>query len=345
MQLGSMPLLKRWRLEQEAITFAVVLLLVILLAWGSPAFLDSNNLDSLQTSMAPNMIIAIGMMVLFIVGLFDLSVGAVMGLSGIITALVLSAGYGMGAAIACGLGVGIGIGLINGLLVAVFGINHLIATLGVMYMTRGVIEVLLLGAPLAGFTSFPLAFTMLGNGSIVGVYWMFLFALALVVVGEFVLRRTVLGRRLYFTGGNHDAARLIGIDTKRMQIGALVFSGFMAALAGVLVTARIGMANRYLGIGLEMNIIIACLVGGGSIAGGKGSAIGAMLGVAFISLITNAFNLFEVPSEWQSSVIGAVLVVVVAIDGILLLRKQRVSWQTILGWRSPRRNSATLPAE
>lgn len=345
MPLGSMPLLKRWRLEQEAITLGVVVLLVLLLAWGSPAFLDVNNLDSLQTSMAPNMIIAVGMMVLFIVGLFDLSVGAVMGLAGIITAMVLSAGYGMAAAIACGLAVGVAIGLVNGVLIAVFGINHLIATLGVMYMTRGLIEVLLLGAPLAGFTSFPPAFSMLGNGSVAGFYGMFLFAILVVAVGEFVLRRTVFGRRLYFTGGNHDAARLIGIGTKRMQMGALVFSGFMAALAGVLVTARIGMANRYLGVGLEMNIIIACLVGGGSIAGGKGSAIGAMLGVAFISLITNAFNLFEVPSEWQSAVIGAVLVVVVAVDGILLLRKQHVSWRTILGTRLPWRRSSPVPAE
>jgi ribose transport system permease protein len=329
----TMSFLKRWRLEQEAITLAVVAALVLLLAFGAPAFLNANNLDSLQTSMAPNMIIAIGMMVLFITGLFDLSVGAVMGLSGIVTAYVLSAGYGMAAAIASGLAVGMLIGLANGMLVAIFKINHLIATLGMMYMVRGLVEVMLIGTGLGGFTEFPASFTLLGNGQVFGVYGMFIFALALVVAGEFVLRRTVLGRRLYFLGGNPEAAAMIGIKTTRLRVGAFVFSGFMAALAGVLVTARIGMANRYLGVGLEMNIIIACLVGGGSIAGGKGSLIGAMLGVGFISLMTNAFNLFEVPSEWQSSVIGLVLVIVVVIDAILLLRKQRLPWASIFGLR------------
>ncbi|MDT3378551.1 ABC transporter permease [Labrys neptuniae] len=330
----TMPLLKRWRLEQEAITLGVVAALVLLLAFGAPAFLNANNLDSLQTSLAPNMIIAIGMMVLFITGLFDLSVGAVMGLSGIVTAYALSAGFGMAGAIVCGLAVGAVIGLANGVLVAVFRINHLIATLGMMYMVRGLVEVMLIGTGLGGFTEFPAAFTLLGNGQVFGIYGMFIFALGLVIAGEFILRRTILGRRLYFLGGNPEAAGMIGINATRLRIGVFVFSGLMASLAGVLVTARIGMANRYLGVGLEMNIIIACLVGGGSIAGGKGSLIGAMLGVGFISLMTNAFNLFEVPSEWQSSVIGLVLVIVVVIDAIMLLRKQRLSWATIFGTRS-----------
>ena len=327
----SMPLLKRLRVEQEIVTFGVVGLLTLALLAGSPAFLDPNNLDSLQTAIAPNLMVAVGMIVLFITGLFDLSVGAVMGLAGIVTATALQHGFGLPASVAAGLGVGIGIGAVNGILVAYAGINHLIVTLGVMYMTRGVIEILLKGEGLAGFTDYPAGFLHLGSARLGGVYAAFLAVVAVAVVAELVLRKTRLGRAVYFTGDNPEAAKLIGLDTRRIRLGTFVLSGFMAALAGLFATARMGMANRYLGTGLEMNIIIACLVGGGSIAGGKGSVLGAAFGVVFISLLTDAFNLFEVPAEWQSAVIGAILVAVVVFDGAMILRKQRRSWQSILG--------------
>ena len=326
-----MPVLKRLRLEQEAITFGVVVLLAIGLILGTSAFMDFNNLDSLQTAIIPNLMIAIGMMVLFVTGLFDLSVGAVMGLAGIVTALGMQHGFGLPASVLFGLGVGVGIGVVNGLLVAYAGINHLIVTLGVMYMTRGIIEVLLKGEGVAGFTNYPDAFLAVGNLKLGGFYDVFLLMLAVTVLMELLLRKTRLCRSLYFTGGNLEAAKLIGLNTRRIQLGAFVFSGFMAAFAGLFSTARMGMANRYLGTGIEMNIIIACLVGGGSIAGGKGSIIGAFLGVVFISLLTDAFNLFEVPAEWQSSVVGAILVAVVVFDGVMILRKQRRSWRSILG--------------
>ena len=126
---------------------------------------------------------------------------------------------------------------------------------------------------------------------------------------------------------------LDGLTRDNFRIAHDVSSYSLAALAGVLMTARIGMANRYMGEGLEMQIFIACLIGGGSIAGGKGSYIGALIGVAFIALLTNAFNLLTVPSEWQAVVIGGVLIAVVVADATMVLRKAGRPWRNIFGLR------------
>ena len=327
------PLLRAWRVEQELLTFGATVLIAVVLASISPAFLDRNNLASLQTSIAPNLIVAIGMMTLFMIGRFDLSVGAVMGISGITAAMTLSAGAPVPVAVGAGLLTGLAIGAFNGFMVAWLGINHLIVTLGVLYMTRGVIEVIMSGQGLGGFTSFPPGFTILGQWEIGGLSGIFLFALVLCLCFELFLRLTVPGRSLLFLGGNPHAAAATGLNQRRIEFMAFVLSGGLAALAGVLMTARIGMANRYMGEGLEMQIFIACLIGGGSIAGGKGSYIGALIGVAFIALLTNAFNLLTVPSEWQAVVIGGVLIAVVVADATMVLRKAGRPWRNIFGLR------------
>ncbi len=325
--------LRAHRLEQETITLAAVVMMALALAIVSPAFLDANNIASLQTSIAPNLIVSLGMMTLFMIGRFDLSVGAVMGLSGIAAAMALNAGAPVPVGFAAGLCVGLAIGAFNGFMVAWLGINHLIVTLGVLYMTRGVIEVIMAGQKLAGFTSFPPGFVTLGQWSMGGVSGLFLFALLLCLCFELFLRLTFPGRSLLFLGGNPQAAAATGLDRRRIEFFAFVLSGGMAALAGVLMTARVGMANRYMGEGLEMQIFIACLIGGGSIAGGKGSYIGALVGVTFIALLTNAFNLLTVPSEWQAVVIGGVLVLVVIVDATMVLRKAGRPWRNIFGLR------------
>ncbi|TNC72739.1 ABC transporter permease [Rubellimicrobium roseum] len=329
--IRKISFIRSTRLEQESLTFGVVVLLAVVLSFVSPAFLDPNNLASLQTALAPNLIVAIGMMTLFMIGRFDLSVGAVMGISGIASAMALNAGLPVPVAFLAGIATGVFIGAFNGFMVARLGINHLIVTLGVLYMTRGVIEVAMSGEKLAGFTSFPPSFSLIGQLQFAGVSALFLFALLLCVVFESFLRLTLPGRKLLFLGGNPQAAEATGIRRRWTEFWCFVLSGGLAALAGVLMTARVGMANRYMGEGLEMQIFIACLIGGGSIAGGKGSYVGALAGVLFVTLLTNAFNLLSVPSEWQAVVIGAVLVLVVVVDGVMVLRKSGRPWNGIFG--------------
>lgn len=301
-----------------------VLIALFLLATKGDVFLDGHNLDSLQTSIAPSGIVAMGMMVLLICGVFDLSVGSVMGLSGVVAAIALSKGVPMSLGILFGLCTGAVFGLCNGVLVALVGINPLITTIGTMYIARGLSEALLVGKGREGYRGFDPAFIDLGTGKFLGVYYMFWIMLILVGLVQFLVNKVHAGRQLYYVGGNPDAARLLGLKTRRTRILAYCFCGTMASLAGVLATARYEMANRYLGVGLEMKIIISCLIGGGSIAGGRGSIVGALLGVAFMSLLSNSFNLLELGSQWQDVVVGAVLIAVVVSDGYLYLRKQRI---------------------
>ncbi len=308
--------------KKEVMVFSLVCIMTIILLFTTQHFLDPNNIDSLQTSIAPSAIIAIGMMVLLITGMFDLSVGSVMGLCGVIAGMFLSAGFPVWLAFLLALICGALIGLLNGLLVEIAGINPLITTIGVMYIGRGMSEWLLVGKGREGYRNFDASFINLGVGKFLGLYYMFWVMIILVIIVQLYLWYSATGRRLFHIGGNEEASRQLGIRIKHIRIGAFIFSGTLASLAGVLSTARYEMANRYMGESLEMNIIIGCLVGGGSLTGGQGSIIGALLGIMFMSLITNLFNLWEIAPHWQYVVIGGILVFVVASDGFLSMRKK-----------------------
>ncbi len=325
MKQKLMPIISSLARRRETLAFALVTAIVLFLLVKTDVFLAVANLDSLQTSIAPSAIIATGMMVLLISGGFDLSVGSVMGLSGIITAIALSKGLPVPVSMLCGLGVGVVFGLFNGFSVAVVGINPLITTIGTMYIGRGLSEILLVGKGREGYRGFDPSFVSLGTGKFLGVYTMFWIMLGIVIVAQYMVRRAYVGRQLYYMGGNHQAAKLLGMKTRSIRIGAYCLSGVMASVAGILATARYEMANRYMGVGLEMKIIISCLIGGGSIAGGQGSIVGALLGVMFMSVLNNSFNLVELASEWQDVVVGAVLILAVVSDGYLVMRKRRLA--------------------
>lgn len=324
MKQKALSIAKDLARKREAVALSlVVLIALLLLVTNGSVFLHGDNLDSLQTSIAPSTIVAVGMMVLLISGAFDLSVGSVMGLSGVVSAIFLSKGAPVPVCVFAGLCTGAAFGLLNGVLVAVAGINPLITTIGTMYIARGLLEVLVLGKGREGYRDFAPSFIRLGTGKFLGIYYMFWVMIVLVASAQYFVRRAYAGRQLYYVGGNREAAKLLGINTTRVRIVTYCFSGVMASLAGVLATARYEMANRYMGEQLEMKIIISCLIGGGSIAGGRGSIVGALLGVTFMSLLGNSFNIMELGTEWQNVVIGAVLIAVVVGDGYLYLRKQR----------------------
>jgi ribose/xylose/arabinose/galactoside ABC-type transport system permease subunit len=296
--------------------------LILFLSISNPYFLTIGNMDSLQTIVAPNTIIAIGMMLLIILGMFDLSVGSVMGFAGIVTGYLLSKEGNIFVSIICGLSVGILIGLINGLLVVYIKIPALIATIGSMYIVRGFCEMIMTSDVAMVISNFPVSFTTFGNKMILGLYPMvWICIILLVIVGVFV-NHIYIGRLLYYIGGSIDSARSLGMPINRVRMFAFVASGSFAAIAGILSVARFESASRYLGQDIQMNIIIACLIGGGSLKGGKGTIVGCFLGTLFVSLLKNAFNLFEINSSWQNVVLGAILVFIVTIDGYFTIRKR-----------------------
>jgi ribose transport system permease protein len=308
--------------KNGSVAFLMCIVMIIFLGLTQTRlFFDSFNLQALMNAIAPNGIVAFGMMILLITGVFDLSVGSVMCFGGLVTAILLTEGTPPVFAILAGLGSGAVVGLINGILVEFGGINALISTVGTQYIFRGASELLLVGRGKGGFSGFPKEFVDFGRGDFLGIYWMFWILLIFLVVFSLYISKRPTGRRLYFIGGNEPAAMQMGIKKRKIRVTAFVLSGLLAALAGILITAKSDAANRYTGQGQEMNVIIACIIGGGSMNGGQGTLLGATFGTLFLSLLQNAFNLFNVEASTQNIVIGAVLMAVVAIDGFVTMRR------------------------
>jgi ribose/xylose/arabinose/galactoside ABC-type transport system permease subunit len=314
--------LKSFTKRNEFISLALCVVLVILLSIRSNYFWSFGNLDSLQTSIARTVIVAFGMMLLLICGYFDLSVGSTMLLAGMLMGQFFLSGLSVPVMIILVLLSGILIGCLNGLCVAVLKLNPLIVTVGTQQIGYGLANYIYQKS-LRGIGRFTPEIIKMGEGKFLGLYYMTWIALLLLLVFGYYLTYTSSGRKRYFVGGNRDASRLIGFNDKWIVFISYVIAGVLAALASILFTARIMSPGQNTGENIHMTCIIACVVGGGSFAGGKGSALGAVLGVTFMSLLTNMFNLLEMKLQFQNVIIGFILVAVITIDGYLLLKKQR----------------------
>jgi ribose/xylose/arabinose/galactoside ABC-type transport system permease subunit len=308
----------------ESISLVLCVIMILILSIFVPRyFYNSFNLSSLVAAVAPEGIIALGMMMLLIAGVFDLSVGSVMCLGGLVASMAVTFGVPTPLAVLLGLSAGLLTGAVNGLLTEIAGVNPLITTIGMMYMVRGVTEIVLVSRGKAGYANFPQSFKNLGQGTFLGVMYMFWVMLILLVFFTIYITMRKGGRRIYFIGGNESAALAMGIRKRKIRISLFILTGVLAALAGILVNARTGSANRYIGQNSHLNIIIACIIGGGSLAGGKGNMLGAIFGTLFLALLNNAFNLFEVNQHVQSLTTGTVLLAVVVIDGYMSILKRR----------------------
>ena len=308
----------------ESISLSLCLFMIFLLGLTVPRFFfNSHNLNSLITSTSPEGIVALGMMMLLISGVFDLSVGSVMCLGGLVSAIALTAGFSTPIALLLGLGSGTVIGLFNGVITEYCGVNPLITTIGMMYIVRGITEITLVTRGKAGYGDFPESFRQLGQGRFLGIHYMLWMLIVFALLLSIILAKRRIGRKIYFIGGNAAAAAALGINKKNIRILLFMLSGTLAALAGILINARAGAANRYTGVNSHLNVIIACIIGGGSLAGGKGNMAGAIFGLLFLVLLNNAFNLYEVNQHIQSLVNGLVLLAVVVTDGWLNLLKRR----------------------
>jgi len=302
-------------LQTRELTLLVLILLIIFgMSLTSPYFLTIANLRAVAVGMTPTAIIVIGMAILLASGGFDLSVGAVMALSGTVVALLLASGVSMPLAVACALGLGIVAGLTNGGLVTLVGVNPLVATLGTMSIARGVALVMTEGFSVSGL---PQGFSYVG-----GTYWFGLpllmwITLILVLVFDLLVRHTRFFRQIYLIGANERAALLSGIAVARVRIAAYALCGFLAALAGVLLASRLMSGTPTAGNALELQVLAAAVIGGASLRGGEGTILGAFLGVVFVALINNSMTMLAVSVYWQMIVTGLVLVVAVALDVIV----------------------------
>ncbi len=301
----------------------VVMILVIgmLLHLQTGRFFTTANLNAISLGFAASAIIVIGMTMALVSGGFDLSVGSVFAMGGVVAAVALRAELGVPLSIGLGIGAGLLAGLVNGLLIAVVQINPFITTLGMMGIARGVGLAITQGSPLA---SLPREFFVLGQGrAVLDIPNLILIALLLVVVGDILMRRSAWFRQIYYVGGNEDAAHLSGINVTIVKIAVYAMSGALAALAGVLSVSRFTVADPGAGTGEELRIIAACIIGGCSLSGGRGTVIGGLLGLVFVGFINNGMVLLRVPVYWQNLAMGVILLLAVGFDTVNQRWQQR----------------------
>lgn len=296
---------------QGVYALIALIILCVLLSFLSPNFLTVENIISIALQTAVIAIIAIGMTYVIITSGIDLSVGSVIALAGVVAGQLLINGLNIVLAMLVGVLIGALFGLLNGLLITKGNLQPFIATLGTMMIARGLSLVLTDGLPVSGL---PKDFTTLGNGKLLGIPIPVIFLIVIAVITHLVLSKTVFGRYVYALGSNEEAARLSGVNTNINKILVYVLSGVLAALAGMLLAARLVSAQPSAGTGYEMDAIASVVIGGASMAGGIGSITGTVIGAFTIGVLRNGLNLLNVSPFWQQIAIGVVILLAVYFD-------------------------------
>ncbi|MBV9059284.1 MAG: ABC transporter permease [Pseudonocardiales bacterium] len=289
-----------------------VLVLFIYLSLASDAFITANNLINIGVQSAVVAIIAIGMTIVIITAGIDLSVGSVAALSGVLGALlVVNYGVAIPLAIIGGTAIGAVAGMVNGLLVTQAGMAPFIATLGMLSVARGLVYIVTGSVAVSGT---PPEFKVLGQGRLGALPIPVLTLVLVAVLGHLILTRTKLGRYAYAIGSNVEAARLSGVPVKRYLAIVYIISGTMAGLAGMIAASRVNSGQPNFGIGLELDVIAATVIGGASLFGGEGTVVGTLLGALLIALIRNGSVLLDINTFYQQIIIGIIIWIAVFWD-------------------------------
>jgi len=297
----------------EVGVIAALLLIVALFYVLQPAFLSERNIRAILNVVSFVGIIAIGQTILLVAGEFDLSVGSVAGVSAVSAAQFMTLlAWPVPLAVMGGLGIGMFIGLLNGIVVVKFRIPAFIQTLGMLFIGQGLIQLITGGYPVYPL---PESVSNFGMSSFAfGLGWSFVFFIIAALTADFVLRRTVLGRNLYATGGNREVARLVGINTTYYKIGAFMTVGALAAIAGIFVMADLQSGTTSIGSGWELVVIAGVVVGGVSLFGGVGTIAGGVAGILVLKVVQSGLVVIGVNSNWQQIAVGVIMVGAVGLD-------------------------------
>ncbi|HBI6910534.1 ABC transporter permease subunit [Clostridium perfringens] len=288
-----------------------LVLLCIVITIVTPNFLSVSNITNVFTQVSVNAIIAIGMTFVILTGGIDLSVGSTLAISGAVGASIVKSTRNVFLAIIVAAVIGIAVGLINGLLVSKGKLQAFIVTLATMTIFRGATLVFTDGTPIS---KLPEAFVKIGNGKLGFMPIPVIITIIIAIIAVYALSQTRFGRYLYALGGNEDASRLSGINTDKIKTLVYVVSGFASAIAGVIITSRIGSASPNAGTGFELDAIAAVVIGGTSLAGGEGTITGTLIGALIIGVLNNGLNLMNVSPFYQSIVKGLVILIAVLLD-------------------------------
>ncbi|MCY9665810.1 ABC transporter permease [Paenibacillus alginolyticus] len=307
-----------WKYKLNYTRFSTIIGLVILcvvISVLSPVFLTTNNLLNVSSQITVNAILALGMTFVILTGGIDLSVGAVVAVSGIVMGLLMKADVPVGIAMLACVAIGTVIGLLNGLMVTMGKLPSFIATLGMMSVSRALALILSSGAVLS---TFPDSFRWIGVSKIpfTSIPAQVLLMIILYTVGYYILVYRKTGRFIYAIGGNPEVTRLSGINTKKYINIAYIISGMTSAIAAIVLTSKLNAAQPSAGYNYELDAIAAVVIGGTSLSGGVGSVWGTLIGAAIMGVLRNGLNLLNASSYLQTGIIGLVIIAAVLLDTI-----------------------------
>ncbi len=307
--------------KTELSMLAIFAVFFVVLSFASPYFLTTKNIMNVMSQVSSTALLAIGMTIVIITSGIDLSVGATLGLSGMVGCMVLMNTQNVLLGILVILVVGMLVGLVNGFLIGYLQLPAFIVTLGTMQICRS-LDYVISNASTA--SKFPAVYSFLGKGKIgdaFPVYILFIFGMFAIFI--WVMGKTKFGRFLYAIGSNAESARLTGINVKFNIMMAYVISGLMCGLAAWIMTSRLMACDATYGDGMEMDAIAAAVIGGTSMSGGKGTLWGTIIGVFLVGFLRNALNILGVNPYWQGTAIGAVIVVAVLAEKLSKLKVKK----------------------
>lgn len=290
----------------------VLVILIVVMSLISDRFLTFDNFSNIGANASINIILGIGLTIAIITAGPDLSVGSILSITSVIAAiLVKREGMFFLSGMLTALAVGALFGLLNGFMIAKVGIPSFISTYGLQWAVFGFAYVLLEGYVIYSFED---NFRFIGNGYLAGIPMPIIVMVITFLVFSFILKKTTLGREFYAVGANREAAEMSGIKTQRTIILAFVISGFLAALGGLVLIARVNAIEATIGSAFLLPTIAAVYMGGTSSFGGKGSLWGTVVGALIMTIVQNGMNLLGIPAVWRDAVVGLLIIVTVLID-------------------------------
>lgn len=304
----------------QSSTLAIFLILVVMCvatAIMAPAFTKMSNILSTVRQFSTIAIAGIGVSMIIITGGIDLSIGSVYGLAGVVSALLMKSGIPLFLALLIAILLSGVVGMASGSMVVYFKLPPFIATLGTMQITRSVCIILTGGYPVSKMDK---SFNILGQGNLLGIPNPIWVMIVVAIIFAIFLNKTTTGRRIFALGGNEEATRISGINTRFLKVLVYVLGAALAGLAGIITASKLGVGQPTAGTGFEMDAIAAVVIGGTSLLGGEGTVIGTILGAAIIGVLRNALVLLSIDSNFQMLIMGVVILVAVTIDQ---LRKNR----------------------
>ncbi len=306
--------------RQSFWVFIAIIAACLFLSLWTDTFATPNNLFNITRNFTFTAIVALGMTIVIITGGIDLSVGSVLALCSMILGVVMHAGFSIYLGIGAALATAVAVGAFNGVLVAYVGMPPFVVTLGMLSVARSLAMVASGNTVVFQFGPDHDKLLALGGGATFGIANPVLYTIVLALITGFILRWTRFGRHVFAIGGNEQAAVLTGVPVKQIKVAVYIISSLSAGIAAIVETGWLGAVTTNIGTGLELQVIAAAVIGGANLAGGVGTAFGALIGAALIEIIRNSLGLLGVSAFWQGTFIGCAILLAVLFDRLRNLR-------------------------